>query len=256
MVRRDRARRGRRLQRIAAHPRRRSRRGERGPRLAARRRPGARRRGDGGGDLPVAAPARAGDAAGRDHGAPGRAAVAHPAALPVQHAQHRAHARSPRSGQGRRRARRPGRAVSRRHRRERRVGLARRGSRPRPALPRHRADPLRQPPARHLGARPAGRVGAGAAAPAAAAGRERRAPRRRAVARGRRDPRQNQGQARPCRAVDRQQRAQGAVAARARHGAEECPRTSAPDARRRRAVRDAHRTRMCFEFRSWCRYEC
>ena len=73
----------------------------------------------------------------------------------------------------------------------------------------------------------------------AAAGRERRAPRRRAVARGRRDPRPDQGQARPRRALDRQQRAEGAFASRPRHGAEERARAAAPDARRRCAVRDA-----------------
>ena len=48
---------------------------------------------------------------------------------------------------------------------------------------------------------------------------------------------------------------QGAVAARARHGAEERARAAAPDARRRRAVRDAPGRPTCSASRSWCRYE-
>ena len=72
---------------------------------------GAGRRG-----LRLAAAARAGAAAGRHHGAAGRAAVAHPPALPLQHAEHRAGAGARRPGAGRGRAGGPGRAVPRRAR--------------------------------------------------------------------------------------------------------------------------------------------
>ena len=69
------------------------------------------------------------------------------------------------------------------------VGHAGRGGRAGAALPGDRADPLRQPPAGELGARRAAGARARAAAAAAAAGGERGAPRRRAGRRGRHDPR-------------------------------------------------------------------
>ena len=204
--------------------------------------PGARRRGDRRGACSsgcACAPRRTLPA--ETDGAPGRAAVAHPAALPVQHAQHRARAGAPRPGQGRGRARGPGRAVPRRHRRAApsRSRWPRRSSwRSATSTSSRSASASRL----HvdLGARPAGRV-------ARACRRcccSRWSRTRCATASSRRAEGgvirvRTQGQARPRGAVDRQQRAQGPSRPGQRHGAEERPRAAAPDARRRRAVRDA-----------------
>ena len=70
----------------------------------------------------LAGPARAALAAGRRQRAAGRTAVAHPAALPVQRAEHRAGAGARRPGARRGRAGRPGAAVPRGAGRRRRVG--------------------------------------------------------------------------------------------------------------------------------------
>ena len=117
----------------------------------------------------------------RSQRAAGRAAVAHPAALPVQRAEHRDRAGARRPGARRRRARGPGAAVSRRARRARCVG--------------RRCDEEIDLAQRYLAIEQvrfggacscswdidaARRRRARAAAGAAAAGRERRAPRRRA----------------------------------------------------------------------------
>ena len=143
--------------------------------------------------------------------AAGRTAVAHPPALPVQHAQHRARAGARRPGARRRRARRPGRAVPGGAHRCRRSGDAGRRADAGAPLPGHRADALRRAAARSSWELdPAADAARRAAAGAAAAGRERGAPRRRAGRARRHDPRAARGAARPRRDRDRATPCRGA----------------------------------------------
>ena len=126
--------------------------------VAARRRPGAGRRGDGGGacssgcacarrrTLPAETTARLAELQSRIR--PHFLFNTLNTALALVRA---------RPGARRGRARRPGRAVPRRASPTAPSRCRWRGGRAGAALPRHRADPLRQPPARELGARRRGR---------------------------------------------------------------------------------------------------